>query len=46
MKSEHQESFRKKVGSYGRYITRPLLLTHVKVNQLIGIACLHYGLCG
>lgn len=46
MKFEHQESFRKKVGSYGHYITRPLLLTHVKVNQLIGIACLHYGLCG
>lgn len=51
MKFEHQESFRKKVGSYGPYITRPLLLTHVgntwsvKVNQFIGIACLYYGLC-
>jgi hypothetical protein len=29
MKFEHQKSFRKKVGSYGPYITRPfMLLTH------------------
>jgi hypothetical protein len=52
MKFEHQESFRKKVGSYGPYITRPLLLVHVvntwsvKVNQFIGFVCLYYGLCG
>jgi hypothetical protein len=52
MKFEHQEKFKKKVGSYGPYITRPLLLTHVvntwsvKVNQFIGFVCLYYGLCG
>lgn len=48
MKFEHQESFKKKVGSYGRYITRPLLLTHgvLRLTNSFGIACFHYGLCG